>query len=264
MSKRMHHGFSARSGYYAAMLAAAGYTGIKRVFERDYGGFLAMFGEGHNPDASKIHQELGAKWETSEISIKPYAAMGALHGPLDAVFDLKKRRPFRAADVESISIGMSHAHYHHGYWDADRPLTPIGAQMHVGYAVAAAILDDAAMARQFSPSRIDSEDIWSLMPKIRAYNETAFDTDYASRMQSRLSVRFTDGSEETVHITMPRTVSEPMDRAAVIAKYEALCDGVIELDRRDEIRDLVLRLDTLDDLEPLIALLAPPVRCAFD
>ena len=47
MSKRMHHGFAARNGFYAAGLAAAGYTGIKRVFEREYGGFLSVFGEGH-------------------------------------------------------------------------------------------------------------------------------------------------------------------------------------------------------------------------
>ncbi|WP_273768176.1 MmgE/PrpD family protein, partial [Aeromonas hydrophila] len=35
MSKRMHHGFAARNGLYAAHLAASGYTGIQRVFERD-------------------------------------------------------------------------------------------------------------------------------------------------------------------------------------------------------------------------------------
>jgi 2-methylcitrate dehydratase PrpD len=54
MCKRMHHGFAARNGLYAALLAAKGYTGIKRVFEREYGGFLSVFGEGHSPDASKI------------------------------------------------------------------------------------------------------------------------------------------------------------------------------------------------------------------
>ena len=37
MCKRMHHGFSGRNGLYAAVLAAGGYTGIKRVFEREYG-----------------------------------------------------------------------------------------------------------------------------------------------------------------------------------------------------------------------------------
>src|SRR6476620_589134 len=59
MCKRMHHGFSARNGMYAAVLAEGGYTGIKRVFEREYGGFLSTFGEGHDPDASQITDGLG-------------------------------------------------------------------------------------------------------------------------------------------------------------------------------------------------------------
>src|SRR6202034_240988 len=45
MVKRMQHGFASRNGLTAAALAAAGYVGIKRVFERPYGGWLAVFGK---------------------------------------------------------------------------------------------------------------------------------------------------------------------------------------------------------------------------
>ena len=76
MSKRMHHGFAARNGFYAAGLAAANYTGIKRVFEREYGGFLSVFGEGHDPDASLLTDQLGERWETSIIMVKSYAVDG--------------------------------------------------------------------------------------------------------------------------------------------------------------------------------------------
>src|SRR5712671_1108964 len=61
MSKRMHHGLAARNGFYAAGLAAHGYTGIKRVFEREYGGFLSVFGEGHHPDAEALTGQLGGR-----------------------------------------------------------------------------------------------------------------------------------------------------------------------------------------------------------
>jgi aconitate decarboxylase len=40
MVKRMQHGFASRNGLTAAALAASGYVGIKRVFEREYGGYL--------------------------------------------------------------------------------------------------------------------------------------------------------------------------------------------------------------------------------
>ena len=63
MVKRMQHGFASRAGLAAAALAVAGYVGIKRVFEREYCGWLCVFGEGHRPDASQIYANLGAKWE---------------------------------------------------------------------------------------------------------------------------------------------------------------------------------------------------------
>jgi hypothetical protein len=59
MVKRMQHGFAARNGVTAAALAAAGYVGIKRVFEREYGGWLSTFGEGHHPDPGQIYAGLG-------------------------------------------------------------------------------------------------------------------------------------------------------------------------------------------------------------
>ena len=98
MSKRMHHGFAARNGLYAAHLAAGGYTGIKRVFERDYGGFLSIFGEGHAPDLGQIALGLGERWETERIVVKPYAAMGGLHAPLDALFEIAGSGRLRRGD----------------------------------------------------------------------------------------------------------------------------------------------------------------------
>src|SRR5580698_5056066 len=48
MVKRMQHGFASRAGLTAAALAACDYTCIKRVFEREYGGWLSTFGVGDN------------------------------------------------------------------------------------------------------------------------------------------------------------------------------------------------------------------------
>ncbi len=263
MSKRMHHGFASRAGYTAAMLARAGYTGIKRVFEREYGGFLSVFGEGHGPDASCIAAGLGRTWETLAISLKPYAAMGASHGPLDALFRLQARRPFGPADIATVEIALSHSHFHHGWWEATRPMEPTGAQMHVGYALAVAILDGAATAQQFAPGRINRDDVWSLMPKVRAVHEPAFDTDARSAMQSVLTARFTDGSEERVHIELSNTYARPMPRADVNAKFRTLTQDIMPSERADRLREAVLALERMDSVQPLIELLAPPVGSVF-
>jgi 2-methylcitrate dehydratase PrpD len=263
MCKRMHHGFAARNGLYAAVLAAGGYTGIKRVFEREYGGFLSVFGEGHAPDAGKITDGLGKTWETRRIAVKPYAAMGALHAPLDAILDIVKERPLKAADIDTIDIEMSHAAYHHGWWKLERPLTPIGAQMNVAYAVAVAILDGAAMVRQFSPSRIDSDDVWELIPKIKARHQQEFDRQGPSVRSTRLTVHLRDGSAVARFIKAPRTMSDPLSNDGVAAKYRTLTDGIVAADRQRELEELIMGLDRARDLARLTRLLAAPVGAPF-
>lgn len=75
MVKRMQHGFASRNGLPGPALAAVGYVGIKRVFEREYGGYLAAFGEGHHPDATQIYADLGTFWETDRITAGPSHAL---------------------------------------------------------------------------------------------------------------------------------------------------------------------------------------------
>jgi 2-methylcitrate dehydratase PrpD len=263
MCKRMHHGFAARNGLFAALMAAGGYTGIKRVFERDYGGFLSVFGEGHDPRPDEIARDLGERWETHRIVLKPYAAMGALHAPLDAIFDIAARRALKPGEIAHIDIYMSHAAYHHGWWVLERPVTPIGAQMNVAYAVAAAILDGAAMVQQFSPQRIDQDDIWALIPKIAAHHDPAYDAGPGTRGAARMVVQLTDGQTLETVIPVSRTMSEPMDRARAIAKFRALTDSLVEPERQDRIIGAVLDLERLADVSALIEPLAAPVGAAF-
>lgn len=265
MSKRMHHGFAARNGLYAAVLAEGGYTGIKRVFERPYGGFLSTFGEGHEPDASQITSGLGQRWEVERIVIKPYAAMGGIHSPLDALFDVSAQRPLRPDEIARIECDVSHAVYHHGWWVPERPLTPIGAQMNIGYALAVAAIDGAAMVRQFSPARIDADDVWALLPRVEVRHDPAFDAGgMLKRGQTRVAVTFTDGQRIVAERASSPVIEKPQDTAGVAAKFRSLTDGLIDAPRQRAIEEMALGVEDLPDVRELMALLAPVVRPAFD
>lgn len=264
MCKRMHHGFSARNGLYAALLAAGGYTGIKRVFERPYGGFLSTFGEGHDPQPDEVCAELGTRWETPRIVVKPYAAMGALHNPLDALFDLLAQRRFTADEVERIDVEMPHAAYHHGWWVPERPLQPIGAQMNVGYALAVALLDGQALVQQFTPQRIDSDDVWALIPRITAHHQPDFDAGgVENKFRTRLTVRLRDGTTLQTERRASRGLEQPLGNDEVVRKYRSLTAGLVDPARQAAIERTVLGLDALADTRELSALLAPAVAAAF-
>ncbi|MEU6409016.1 MmgE/PrpD family protein [Microbispora sp. NPDC046933] len=261
MSKRMHHGFAARNGYYAAGLAAAGYTGIKRVYERDYGGFLSTFGEGHDPQPAQITAGLGDTWQTETIAVKAYAAMGGTHAPADCVLHLRDTG-LRAPDVAAIDVWVSEAVYHHGWWTPlEPPLETIGAQMNIGYAVAVALLDGEILPRQFTRARIESTDVWDLLSRIQVHHEPAFDATRENLTRARVTITTRSGRQHTTEVAGPRGgLTNPLSNADIVTKSRTLTADVTPPTTWQRIESLVLGLDDLDDVTELVELLARPAH----
>jgi 2-methylcitrate dehydratase PrpD len=261
MCKRMQHGFAARNGLLAAALAAGGYTGIKQVFEREYGGFLSTFGEGHDPDPSQIDADLGARWETARIAIKPYAAMAGLHAAIDAARGLVGAGTVRPEAIETIEIAVSTPAFHHGGWRAERPLSVVGAQMNLAYAVAVTLVDGTALAAQFAPDRIGADDVWRLIDRTTVTIDPAFDEVYENGYNTRL--RVTNGADGPLEafVDHPRGgIVRPLTNAEIVEKFHTLTAPLIHPARGQAIEAAVLGLDELDDAGDLVALLAPPVN----
>ena len=264
MVKRMQHGFASRNGLTAAALAASGYVGIKRVFEREYSGWLVVFGEGHHPDAGQIYAGLGRVWETERIAAKAYAAMGLLHAGIDAALQL--RLEVRAEQIERIDIDMPEAAYGHGGWKAVRPLEPIGAQMNIAYAVAVALLDGTVLIEQFSQKRINSDDVWNLIERTQTHHEKAYDQlPVDERETTRVRLTLKDGSTRDKTVAHPRgTGDRVLTNADIVVKYRSLTRSVISADRQSAIEKTVLDVDSLDDISELTELLTPTVRSALE
>jgi 2-methylcitrate dehydratase PrpD len=259
MSKRMQHGFAARNGFYAAGLAAGGYTGIKQVFDRPYGGFLAVFGEGHDPDAAQIIAGLGEVWHTNVIMVKSYAAQGGLHGTIQAALELRAEHDIAPAAIEKIEIRVGDAVYHHGWWQPERPLTAIGAQMNLGYAASVALLDGAVLPPQFTEARLDADDVWHLLSTVDVQ------LDEAQQFATDLTITMTNGTTLHKRIEAPHGApNDPVTNDELVAKYRALVGPILDADRMAAIEDAVLNLDQLANLSDLITLVAAPVAGTLD
>jgi 2-methylcitrate dehydratase PrpD len=265
MSKRMHHGFAARNGLYAALLARRGYTGIENVFDLRWGGFLSVFGEGHDPDVSQLTSELGEQWETERIVLKPYAAQGGLHAAIDIVLDLCRDSGLQASDIDAVEVDLSEPIHHHSWWPAQRPLAPIGAQMHIGYVIAVAIIDQQVLAQQFSPERVDSDDVWNLLGKITALHRPEFD-EAGALGRGQTEVRIVLNNAETISRSQfaARSALEPMSNSEVVEKFLALTAPVIDIVRQQAIVDCVARLEAHAELHDLRSLLAGPALSPFE
>lgn len=178
MIKRMQHAFAARNGLFGALLARNGYVGIKKVFERRYGGFLSMFSEGtsRSPpyDVRRVVEELGQTWQIFNIRVKLHACVGGCHGQIEAIAKLQQRYPDRfetgsLGHIVSIEVGLSGPIFAHDGWAPhERPLTTTGAQMNAAYIGAVQLVDRQVLLEQFSEDSLDRDGVWDLVHKTTA------------------------------------------------------------------------------------------------
>ncbi len=170
-------------------------------------------------------------------------------------------------DISKIDITVGETVYKHGWWNPERPLTAIGAQMNIGYATAAALLDGNATARAVHthpPGRRRHLVADRRRPTSTSTNHwpTRPSTE---RFRTDLAVTTRDGSMHQIRVVAPHGAPwDPVTNDELVTKFHALADRVISRDRATAIERTVVGLKDLDDVGELIDLLAPPVAGALD
>lgn len=259
MVKRMHHGFASRGGLQAAVLASRGYTGIRDVMERPYGGMIAMF----NPDTANLSAALDGlrkTWKVSRINVKPYAAMAGLHPAIDAAIQLRSTEDFYLEDITRLKIEMPLVPFEHGGWMIQRPTTEIGAQMNVAYVVAAALLSGEVLRREFTPEMLESGELWDIIDRIDVAHSVELDA-YAKRTNkkrvTRLTAEYRQGPAREFFVDEAKGQgSLLLSNSGVLEKFYALMDDVIPRSRATAIVKSALDLENSHN--QLISLLAAP------
>lgn len=266
MVKRMHSGMAARSGVLAAALAGAGFTGIKRVLERDFGGFAKTFCGVDPFDLSRLTEGLGKRWEVLRIAVKPaYSAMAGTHSAIEGALKLRAMPGFSVARIKEIRIGTTEAMLHHGGFKLERPATAIGAQMSHRYVVAVTLIDGLPSVPQFSPDRINSDDVWKLLGRISVYRDRKIESrGEAGRWGTRLIVTFTDGRTEEVEVKFPKGGEKyPLSNQEIVQKYDRLAALVMKPAHAAMLKEMVLGLERLKDVGELSRLLSTDVSSPF-
>ncbi|KAE9365512.1 putative immune-responsive protein [Stipitochalara longipes BDJ] len=260
--KRMQHGFAARNGLLAAILAKGGYVGIKKVYEREYGGFLDMFSKGNGKDPQyligELTEGLGEKWQTQNVKIKPYSAMAATHGTIDCVRKLQAEHPAQMkqyGDVEKIVLEMGEVEFHHGGFEVQRPLTSTGAQMSAKYVAATQMVDGKVLPPSFRFDMLDRDELWALVDRTTCLLNSGL-----AKWSQKVTVTFKNGTTLSSEVAAPRGVKPDLTNEEIVEKWKDLTKGVIDDARRDRIERLCLGLEDLEDVMELSEVLAVATR----
>jgi aconitate decarboxylase len=257
MVKRMHAGRSSQSGLYGALLAKAGFTGIRDVFEAPYGGFCTTFSRStdrFNLDA--LSAGLGDEWEAMRVALKFYSCVGSNHTTLDAIRDIRKRRPFTLGELGRIVVHGSRVTADHVGW----PYKPEGltsAQLNLPYCVATLLLEGDVFVDQFSEEAVADRNRMELSRKVEVVEDPAITARGARyRHMVRVDVHLSDGSVHSETREAPRGSEHSFAPAEdIVNKFRKLTRAAMPKDQQEALIAAILKVETLGDTRELIRLL---------
>jgi aconitate decarboxylase len=257
MVKRMHAGRSSQSGLYGALLAKAGFTGIRDVFEAPYGGFCTTFSRStdrFNLDA--LSAGLGSEWEAMRVALKFYSCVGSNHTTLDAIRDIRKRRPFTLSELGRIVVHGSRVTADHVGW----PYKPEGltsAQLNLPYCVATLLLEGDVFVDQFTEEAVADRTRMELSRKVEVVEDPAITARGARyRHMVRVDVHLSDGSVHSETRESPRGSEHSFAPAEdIVNKFRKLTRAAMSKEQQEALIAAMLKVETLSDSHELIRLL---------
>jgi 2-methylcitrate dehydratase PrpD len=257
MVKRMHAGRAAQSGLYAALLAKDGFTGIVDVFEAPYGGFCTTFSRSPDRfDLAQLSSGLGERFETMRLSLKFYSCVASNHTTLDALAEIRKRRPFALDEIERIVVHGSRVTVDHVGWPY-RPQGLTAAQLNLPFCVATLLIAGDVFVDQFTPDCVTDAARIALSRKVEVRHDPAITAlGAAHRHTVHVEVHFKDGSVERETCDAQRGSEDRFASSSdIVEKFRKLTRGAMSATQQSALIDTVMRLETLPDSRALIDLL---------
>lgn len=195
MGKQLHTAVSARAGFDAARLAAAGFKGPLSILEGPQGFFAAMC-PGADP-AAVLAGDAG--WRIHDVSFKPWPACRHAHATIDAALALRERVNVLDTDGDILVETYNDALV---FCDKPEPKTVIEAKFSLQHSVAVVMLRGRPELADFSLDAVGDPEIAALRNRVKVGQSRTFQDNYPSRFGA--SVTFAGQTE-----TAPDALGDP-------------------------------------------------------
>jgi 2-methylcitrate dehydratase PrpD len=150
LSKGLQPGFAARGGVLSALLAQKGVTGSKSSLEGQFGLYHLYFGGDYI--TAPLIDDLGKRFEVTNISFKPYACCRLNHIPLDAALALVKEQDIQPQEVKEVTVLINEDAFLllcHPIEIKCNPRTFVDAQYSLPYNIAIALIHKRHTLKDF-------------------------------------------------------------------------------------------------------------------
>jgi 2-methylcitrate dehydratase PrpD len=235
-TKRIHPGLAARNGIEAAMLAAEGFTGPRRIFEgRD--GFLHAYSR--NPVPERLLAGLGNSYEILHTAVKPHSCCRYMQGPVDAVLDLVRDHRIQPSQIHRIEIAVLEAGWAIVAEPRDQKYNPesvVDAQFSMPFGAAVAAICGAAGLDQFTLEQVRSPRVREMMRKVVLVKDPRLEETFPREWPARVSIQLEDGQTYERFVRFPKGDPEnPLTWEEMRAKFRSLAGAVLSPERCDDV-----------------------------
>ena len=262
-NKPFHTGYAAMNGLVAACMAREGFRGAREAVE-GRAGFLHAYAPNANPALAAA--DLGERWETLRIAIKPYPSCRYSHAPVDALIALRDEHAIDWREVESVEVGLSRTG-----WDLigdpedekQRPATYVDGQFSMPFCAAVA-LRDGALTWDSYRTHVGDPDTLDLCRRVRTMVDDRAEADFPDRMSGLARVTTRHGTWER-YVRVPKGEPENfLTREELKAKFDGLAAPWMGANRRDALAEALLAIDEASDVTTILHMTRPiePVTVA--
>ena len=238
MSKHLHAGRAAESGWLAAELAAHGFTGSPEIIEGDKGMFAGMCDD---PVPEAILARPEEPWQLVLTSIKPWPSCRHTHPAIDCALELHQR--LAGAEIDRVEVDAYQAAL--DVCDRPDPSSEYQAKFSLYHCVAIALLDGEVTLASFDNAA--REKTQQLRQATRLSVVDPFATDYPKSWGS--GVRVTKSNGEQLHTERKDCKGDPelalsdsdmRTKAVGLLRFAGIEEG-----RAEDICEEVLSLPTV-------------------
>jgi 2-methylcitrate dehydratase PrpD len=222
-TKRMHAGWAAQSGLRAALMARAGFSGPRTVFEGTHGLF---HGFAHRTDGNydALLGDFGTRWVTETLAFKPYPCGTMTHPYIDCARRLAARG-VKPEDVRDIVCDVGEGTVHR-LWEPlaakQRPANGYAGKFSQPYCIATGLVRGSVGLGDFTDGAVKDARVLALASKIRYRIDPA--NPYPNEFTGHIRATLADGS--VVEERQPHFrggVKEPLTRADIEDKLVLNC-----------------------------------------
>ena len=218
-TKRMHPGWAAQSGIRAALLARAGFTGPRTVFEGVHGLFHA-FAHTTKGNYEALTGDFGTRWVTETLAFKPYPCGTMAHPYIDCAKRLAARG-IKATDIKEMVCEVGEGTVHR-LWEPlaakQRPPNGYAAKFATPYILATGFVKGGVGLGDFTEAAVRDPDVLALAAKVRY--EIDPNNPYPNAFTGHIRAVLNDGT--VVEDRQPHFrggAKEPLTRADIEEKF---------------------------------------------